>query len=98
MIVRQDLPLGRLAAMIVHAAGESSPGPSLPPDTHAVVLQVPDEVTLLDVASRLAVAGIQHVLVREPDPPYHGAAMAIGVSPQVRAGLRPLLKHLALFK
>lgn len=84
--------------MIVHAAGETSPGPTLPDNTHAVVLQVPDEAVLLAVSSRLAAAGIEHLVVREPDPPYCNAAMAIGIQPQARARLRPLLKDLALLK
>jgi hypothetical protein len=49
--------------------------------THAVVLAVPDEAALLDVAARLERRGLPFVLVREPDPPWHGAAMAIGLAP-----------------
>ncbi len=89
--------MGAIAAQLVHAAGESSPG-ALPPDTHAVVLQVADEAELLLVHQRLVDAGIAHVLVREPDAPYLGAAMAIGVPPQPRDNLRPHLKKLALLK
>ncbi len=51
--------------------------------THAVVLAVPDEAALLDVAARLERRGLPFVLVREPDPPWHGAAMAIGLAPVV---------------
>lgn len=47
--------------------------------THAVALAVPDEAALLDVAARLERRGLPFVLVREPDPPWHGAAMAIGL-------------------
>lgn len=97
MIVRRDLPLGVVAAMIVHAAGESSSG-NLAPNTHAVVLCVEDEQSLLALSDRLAAAGCVHVTVREPDPPYAGAAMALGLPPQDRASLRPHLKRLALFK
>jgi hypothetical protein len=53
----------------------------VPRGTHAVVLAVPDERALLAVAARLERRGIPHVLIREPDAPWHGAAMAIGLAP-----------------
>jgi len=83
VIVRRDLPLGFLAAQVVHAAGESSPG-GLAHDTHAVVLSVDDERALREVHERLERAGIEHVLISEPDAPWCGAATAIGVSPRAR--------------
>jgi len=97
VVVRDDLPLGTLAAMIVHAAGESSPG-SLPPDTHAVVLAVHDEEALLAVEARLQGASVPHVAVREPDAPWGGALMAIGLQPAPRAALRMYLSSLPLLK
>ena len=45
VIVREDLPTGVMAAQIVHAAGESSPG-DLPPNTFAVALAASDEQQL----------------------------------------------------
>lgn len=46
-----------------------------------MALAVPDEPGLLRVAARLTARGLAHVLVREPDPPWRGAAMAIGLVP-----------------
>lgn len=76
---------------MVHAAGESSPG-DLEEGTHAYVLAVPDEATLREWAARLARAGIPHVLIEEPDPPYGGEATAIGLRPVERK--EDLRKHL----
>lgn len=97
MIVRQDLPLGNLAAQIVHAAGESSPG-NLPADTHAVVLAVPDERALLEVEERLLKADVCFAAIREPDAPWAGALMTIGIKPQERTTLRRLLRDLRLLR
>jgi len=80
VIVRSDLPFGFLAAQVVHAAGESSCG-NLPPNTNAVVLAVPDESALTQLAERLYHAGIPHIAIREPDPPWCGAMTAIGLKP-----------------
>lgn len=97
MIVRTDISVGLLAAQIVHAAGESSPG-NLPEDTHAIVLGVPDEPALAAVAARLAKAGVRHVAIREPDAPWSGAMMAIGVVPARKEVLRRHLSSLPLLK
>jgi len=80
VVVRSDLPLGFLAAQVVHAAGESSPG-NIPEGTHAVVLSVPNEDALWDVHSDLIQSGPippgvrsgtwngSHTLIVEPDAP-----------------------------
>jgi peptidyl-tRNA hydrolase len=96
VIVRDDLPIGVAAAQIVHAAGESSPG-SLPEGTFAVVLSVKDEHELLCVSRDLTSSGIAHKLIREPDLPWAGAAMTIGVKPLPRSTVRSVLKHLRLY-
>jgi len=97
VIVRSDLPFGFLAAQVVHAAGESSPG-KLPEGTNAVVLQVPDEAALLALEQRLRRAGVAHVPIREPDAPWNGALTALGIVPVVdRAALKPMLSSLRLF-
>lgn len=97
-VVRIDMPLGNQFAQLQHAAGESSPG-NIPKDTHAVVLAANDEAQLLAIAAKLVEAGIAHVVIREPDAPFNGAASAIGLVPQVRTkplkkilGCLPLLK------
>lgn len=98
VVVRADLPLGFLAAQVVHAAGESSPG-KLPEGTNAVVLAVPDEAALRQLAARLTAAGAEHVLICEPDAPWSGAATAIGLAPVAdRARLRALLSSLPLLR
>jgi len=86
--------------MLVHAAGESSAVrlASLPEDTHAIVLSVPDEPALAALAERLAKAGVAHVAIREPDPPWNNSLMAIGLVPGRREDLRRHLSSLPLLK
>lgn len=69
-----------MVAQTIHAAGESSPG-GLPEGTIAVALAVPGEIVLRTVSDSLSRAGIAHHLIVEPDPPWCGQAMAIGVVP-----------------
>jgi peptidyl-tRNA hydrolase len=96
VIVRSDLPLGFLAAQVVHAAGESSQG-NLNHGTNAVVLAVPDEPALEAMRLRLEAAGVAHVAIHEPDAPWNGQLTAIGLRPVYdRARLRPLLSSLPL--
>ena len=91
------MPRGVAAAQIIHAAGESSPG-SLPEHTFAVALSVDNEQQLVKLSHDLRIAGVKHTLVREPDAPWCGAAMTIGVVPDVRSKLRPHLKRLRLYR
>jgi len=95
--VREDLPRGIQAANLVHAAGESSPG-GLPSGTHAIVLAVPNEDALLGVASRLELAGVALKRIEEPDAPYHGSLMALGVLPGRKEDLRRHLSSLPLLR
>ena len=88
---------GILAAMLVHAAGESSPG-DLPENTHAIVLAVADERALLCEESRLSAAGIAFKAIREPDAPYGGALMAIGLRPARKGVIRKHVSELPLLK
>lgn len=97
VVVRRDLPIGLLAAMLVHAAGESSPG-NLPEDTHAVVLAVPGEAELEALSVRLRAAGVDVRRIVEPDPPWSGALMALGVRPGPRGDLRRVLSDVPLFR
>jgi len=79
---------------VVHAAGESARLAScLPHGTHAVVLGATGDC-LLALERELTAAGVVHAAVREPDPPYCGALLAIGLPPAPRASLRRYLgKH-----
>ncbi len=95
-IVRRDLPRGTLAAMLIHAAGESSG--SVPPGTHAVALAAEDETHLERIERRLIFERIPHVAIREPDPPWCGALMAIGLPPALRRSLPSLLNQLSLLE
>lgn len=92
------MPLGNLAAQVVHAAGESSPG-NLPKDTRAVVLAAPTEKALLRAHQRLSKRSIPHILIREPDAPFNNAATALGVFPvRDRRPVRRALDKLKLLK
>lgn len=94
-MVRSDLPLGFLAAQVAHAAGESSLG--VKPGTNVVVLAVPSEGALYAVYNRLVMASVRCTLITEPDPPWNGAATAIGLEPVAdRKPLRRVLQHLPL--
>jgi len=94
-LVRKDLDRGIQAAMIVHAAGESSPG-NLPHDTYAVVLAVPNEAALAREADRLQAAGVELVRVHEPD--RNDELMALGLRPARKGALRRLLSQLPLLR
>lgn len=96
-MVRTDLPVGAIAAQLVHAAGESSPG-NLDSGTYAIVLGVHSEFALQKCADRLRAASIEFVEIREPDEPYNGELMAIGVRPALRSVLRKHLSELPSFK
>lgn len=85
------------AAQLVHAAGESSPG-NLPSGTYAIVLAVPTQKELEQLEQRLVVKGVPFRAIREPDAPWNGALMAIGVEPMPRAQVRKHLSGLSLLK
>ena len=95
MIVRRDLPLGVMAAQLVHASGESSPG-LLPEGTYAVVLAVPDEPTLRREAIRLRARGVWIKEIYEPD--LGGSLTAIGLAPARKEVLRRHLSCLPLLR
>lgn len=94
--MRADLPLGVVCAQLVHAAGETGP---THPGTHAVVLAARDEAHLGQLAERLADLGIPHHRVHEPDAPWNGALMAVGLYPTTdRTRLKSVLGRLPLIK
>lgn len=81
--------------MIVHAAGESACG--LEAGAHAVALHAsPDELAALERALRDH--GVAHAAIREPDPPWCGALMAIGVCPARDGRGRRLVARLRLVR
>lgn len=102
IIVRRDLPLGVIAAQTTHAAGESFAAyverwksrPVSP--TYAVVLEAASSRQLRKLEGQLKAHGVQHKAIREPDAPWNGALMAIGLWPVDRVLVRHLLKHYRL--
>jgi hypothetical protein len=82
---------------VTHAAGESSPG-GLPSGTNAVVCMVPNEGALKALAARLQLAGVPFVRIEEPDAPYNGALMALGVVPDRKEVLKRRLSSLPLLR
>jgi hypothetical protein len=85
-ITRFDVPPIVRAVQVFHAAGESA-GRNLPQGTYARLLQAGDENALKAVAWELFKAGVQVRLVYEPDAPWFGQLMALGLEP-VLAGTK----------
>jgi hypothetical protein len=81
--------------MIIHAAGESACG--VVPGTFAVALAAKNERELLKLEARLRGANVPHSAFREPDPPWGGALMSIGIEPvQDRRAVRRFLRGFSL--
>jgi hypothetical protein len=95
--VRADLPFGVMAAQLIHAAGESSPG-DLSSGTYAIALAAESEIQLLSIEKRLISKNIQHVAIREPDAPWGGQLMAIGIAPCDRSLIRKEVSQLPLIR
>jgi len=97
-IIRRDLPLGDFAAQLIHAAGESAGG-DLPKNTFAVALAARDEHHLEFIEAKLRRLSIPHHAIREPDAPWNGALMAIGLPPVAdRSTVKKVTKGLQLIK
>lgn len=75
---------GVLACQAAHAAAESIRSLPVPPDTVVCALVAETSEALEKLAKLLTDAGIEHVLIHEPDPPYSGAATALGIAPMER--------------
>lgn len=98
VVVRSDLPHGVQVAQTIHAAGESCDGP-LPSGTYAIALSVPDEPSLRELARRLWDSEVPHKVIEEPDSPYNGQAMALGIFPTTdRERVRRLTSSLKLVR
>ena len=60
---------------------------------------VDSEAELALLAERLELAAVVHVVIREPDPPWSGALMAIGIAPTVQTrAVRRVLAKLPLLR
>ena len=97
VIVRRDLPAGTLVSQVIHAAGESSPG-NLPEGTLAVALAVEGELQLLALEQKLKKNNIDFRAIREPDAPWNGQLMAIGIAPCDRSIVKKEVGNLPLLK
>jgi len=95
VIVREDLPIGVKAAMLIHAAGESSRLiEHLPTNTYAVALQATGD-QLLYLEQDLIKLAFRHVVVVETPPSkWSGQKMSIGIQPLPKSVIGPLLRHL----
>lgn len=104
VVVRADLPIGIIAANIVHATGESTAlwlaltSEGWPENMHAVVVTVPDEDALRRLDHKLWEARVPRARIHEPDAPYDGQMMALGLFPGRKEDLRRHLSSLPLLK
>lgn len=73
------MPAGIQAAMLVHAAAESSQGTVK--GTHAIVLHAPAKLSLKTLVQRLTREAIPHTAFCEQDLPYAGQLMSVGIEP-----------------
>ena len=100
MIVRGDVPTGVQLAQTIHAAGWSAQlagAHGASPPTVAVALSA-SPAELSELAARLAELRVPHVCVHEPDEPWRGALMAIGMVPAPRAHVQRHVAHLRLVR
>jgi len=74
-ITRADLAVGLVAAYLIHAAGESSPG-ELPEGTRSVALAARDEEHIRIIENELKEADVPHKAIWED-----GELFAIGIRP-----------------
>lgn len=103
IFVRRDLPLGVIAAMVTHAAGESAP---LYQDENghfrgatAVVLEAKDEAHLHKISEYLWYHDLDKVEIYESSEPYANQLMAIGLVPLERTDqVRELLGEFQTLK
>lgn len=97
--MRKDIPIGLAAAQVVHAAGESALS-RVPKGTHAVVLQVDNQLNLKTISNQLDDKSIDHVVISESDKPYCGELTAIGLMPitsEERDEVKKVLSSLKLY-
>jgi peptidyl-tRNA hydrolase len=82
VIVREDLPPGVVAAQVAHAAGISAHHSDCnPSEASVVVLGARNTQHIHALARRFTNWGLSHVQIHEPDAPWNGALMAIGLPP-----------------
>lgn len=87
---------GVCAAQAAHAATECLliGDVPVPGDTSVCVLEAETAASLEMLHVALEKAGVRHVIIREPDEPYRGSAVAVGLPPvDDRDTVRPLLQR-----
>lgn len=85
---------GLAAVYAAHAASEAIRTLPVHPETAVGVLVVEKSDMLEALAQRLSEAGIHHRLITEPEHPYLGAAVALGVEPLPKDRVRPYMAGL----
>lgn len=81
------------------AGSSPAPGSTFDPSrTTVVILGARNAGKLARLELQLVTAGVPHVSVREPDSPWCGALMAIGLVPGDRDALSPLLNEFQLLR
>ena len=89
---------GVCAAQAAHAAAESLRVAPLTDRCRVCVLVADTSADLEMLAEKLTIAGIHHVLIHEPDPPYAGAATALGTEPQAKELVAPYMTDFKLLR
>lgn len=89
---------GVAAAQAAHAAAESIRRLPVSDQTHVCVLVADTSDMIESLATRLAADGVHHVVIREPDAPYNGAAVALGMEPQDRERIGPYVEQFKVFR
>lgn len=113
VVVRRDLQVGVLLAMVAHAAGESfyklashtwttpwgsAPTIVQPDETIAVVLGARNEGRLVKLEAALMAAAITHAAIRETEGPCAGQLMAIGLMPGPKEALSPFVNDFHMLR
>lgn len=87
--------MGVQFAQLLHSAGESFIPNCRGSPTYAVALAANSEEELLKLEARLIRDNIPHTSIREPDKPFCGQLMAIGLEP---ASKNKLKKYTSSYK
>lgn len=89
---------GVAAVQAAHVAAESIRCLPVSNETIVRVLAARDTDELRALSARLKELGIHHVLNTEPDPPYKGVCVALGVEPMEEDRIKPLMAGLKVFR
>jgi hypothetical protein len=64
---------------------------------HAIALEA-SHTELLRLEEKLVRLGVEHRAIREPDAPFFGELVAIGVVPKIKSELYTIFKRFKLIK